>query len=87
MTISRTILDISPRSAIRFRFLLKENEKKKDQNSDIDLKGFQLFIDAYNGFGGLASQSLNLVIEEFPKSAVLSFMLFPQQRQHVKLYL
>ena len=36
-----------------------------------------MFVDPYNGFGGAAVRSLDLVAEEYAKRPVLSFFSFP----------
>lgn len=44
-------------------------------------------IDAFNGFGGLATQSFGFINDEFPKSSIMTFMLFPHQHNHVNQHL
>ena len=51
------------------------------------IQGFQMSIDAFNGFGGLATQSLGFINDEFPKSSIMAFMLFPHQHNHVNQHL
>jgi hypothetical protein len=46
-------------------------------------KGFQFFVDAYNGFGGLTQKSLNLLNEEYVKKPIFSFLSFPFYDQEV----
>ncbi len=48
------------------------------------LQGFQLFVDSYNGFGGTAHKSLELINEEFNKKPILAFMPFPYFDDQVK---
>lgn len=44
-----------------------------------------MFIDSFNGFGGLANKSLSFITEEFPKAAVFSFLSFPHHNEQVTL--
>ena len=34
-------------------------------------------IDSFNGFGGMASNCLNVIKEEFPKKSIFSILPFP----------
>ena len=36
-----------------------------------------MFVDSFNGFGGIASKCLNFINEEFPKSSIFTFFPFP----------
>ncbi len=41
------------------------------------MQGFHIFLDAYNGFGGLTENILELISEEYSKKTVLSLFSFP----------
>lgn len=48
------------------------------------LKGFHMFLDSFNGFGGIAASALNLIKEEFPKKSIFSILPFPDFRTESK---
>ena len=41
------------------------------------IQGFQFFLDSFNGFGGIATQCVDVLMEEFPKTNVFSILPFP----------
>ena len=43
-----------------------------------------MFLDSFNGFGGIAASALNLIKEEFPKKSIFSILPFPDFRTESK---
>ncbi len=47
-------------------------------------KGFHLFLDSFNGFGGLAANFLDFVKEEYAKRSIFSILSFPDFKNQTK---
>ena len=41
------------------------------------MQGFHVFLDAFNGYGGLTESIMYLIGEEYPKKTVLNVLSYP----------
>jgi hypothetical protein len=42
-----------------------------------NMQGFHLFLDAFNGFGGLTENIMSLISEEYSKKTILNVLSYP----------
>ena len=49
------------------------------------IQGFQFMVDAFNGFGGMSSNCMNHITEEFRKKSILAVLPFPYFQNQVRL--
>lgn len=69
-------------SAVKDNDLLDafENNLRKYSEECNNLQGFHMFVDSFNGFGGLASLCVDLIREEYAKKSIFSFLPFPDSK-------